>query len=91
MLISFVLKVDKHIRKLDADLARFESDLKEQHAKEAGFSDYESKISFLVFDHLTEVILNDLLTIQYSLFIHVVQHNVLVITSNCKFLTKVVQ
>jgi len=28
---------------LDADLARFESDLKEQHAKEAGFSDYESK------------------------------------------------
>lgn len=35
--------VDKHIRKLDADLARFESDLKEQHAKEAGFSDYESE------------------------------------------------
>ena len=41
--ISYFLKVDKHIRKLDADLARFESDLKEQHAKEAGFSDYESK------------------------------------------------
>ena len=37
------MQVDKHIRKLDADLARFESDLKEQHAKEAGFSDYESK------------------------------------------------
>jgi len=35
--------VDKHIRKLDADLARFESDLKEQHAKETGYSDYESK------------------------------------------------
>lgn len=33
---------------MDADLARFESDLKEQHAKEAGFSDYESKI-FVVF------------------------------------------
>ena len=37
------MQVDKHIRKLDADLARFESDLKEQHAKEAGYSDYESK------------------------------------------------
>lgn len=42
----FIVKVDKHIRKLDADLARFESDLKEQHAKEAGFSDYESKNHF---------------------------------------------
>lgn len=35
--------VDKHIRKLDADLARFEADLKEQHAKEAGYSDFESE------------------------------------------------
>jgi len=56
VLISCILKVDKHIRKLDADLARFESDLKEQHAKEAGFSDYESKIT-LEFKHLTELIL----------------------------------
>ena len=39
----FLVQVDKHIRKLDADLARFESDLKEQHAKEAGYSDYESE------------------------------------------------
>ena len=40
----FCSQVDKHIRKLDADLARFEADLKEQHAKEAGYSDFESKL-----------------------------------------------
>ncbi|XP_048580525.1 inhibitor of growth protein 4 [Nematostella vectensis] len=35
--------VDKHIRKLDHDLARFEADLKEERAKEAGLSsDYEN-------------------------------------------------
>lgn len=28
-------------------MARFESDLKEQHAKEAGYSDYESEFSSL--------------------------------------------
>ena len=44
-------------------MARFESDLKEQHAKEAGFSDYESKI-ILEFNHLTELILNGL--VQHS-------------------------
>ncbi|KAK3753688.1 hypothetical protein QZH41_013135 [Actinostola sp. cb2023] len=33
--------VDKHIRKLDSDLARFECDLKEQKAKESGISEYE--------------------------------------------------
>lgn len=37
--------VDKHIRKLDADLARFEADLKEQHAKETGATEYDSDLT----------------------------------------------
>ena len=42
VILIFFLKVDKHIRKLDSDLARFESDLKEQHAKETGISEFEA-------------------------------------------------
>ena len=34
-----LLQVDKHIRKLDFDLARFEADLKEQHEQELAASD----------------------------------------------------
>ncbi|KXJ20758.1 inhibitor of growth protein 5 isoform X1 [Exaiptasia diaphana] len=37
--------VDKHIRKLDSDLARFECDLKEQKAKESGISEYEEEVT----------------------------------------------
>ncbi|XP_046850306.1 inhibitor of growth protein 4-like isoform X1 [Xenia sp. Carnegie-2017] len=37
--------VDKHIRKLDFDLARFEADLKEQHEQELAASDEENKDS----------------------------------------------
>ena len=38
----FIFKVDKHIRKLDFDLARFEADLKEQHEQEiAASEEYE--------------------------------------------------
>ena len=68
IIIFIIVKVDKHIRKLDADLARFESDLKEQHAKEAGYSDYESEILYLFYNHLTGVILNTYCS-QFSLSI----------------------
>lgn len=37
--------VDKHIRKLDFDLARFEADLKEQHEQELAASDEENNDS----------------------------------------------
>ena len=42
--VFYPCQVDKHIRKLDSDLARFESDLKEQHAKESGLSDFEAGV-----------------------------------------------
>ena len=46
-MFCFVIQVDKHIRKLDADLARFEADLKEKtsaiHQKSDSDSGKKSK------------------------------------------------
>lgn len=42
LLFAVCLQVDKHIRRLDTDLARFEADLKE---KQIESSDYDSSSS----------------------------------------------
>lgn len=46
----FAFQVDKHIRKLDFDLARFEADLKEQHEQEIAASEYEEGTTALKCD-----------------------------------------
>lgn len=39
----FVLQVDKHIRRLDTDLARFEADLKEKQIESTDYDSTSSK------------------------------------------------